>query len=643
MQPSIRRRFYRFLLELHPRAFREEFSGEMLWIFDQEAAKPGKLPLFADAVASLARQWLLRGFLPHKAFVATPAPAPSTELFNWEHIAVPDARLPISRVLQGGVVTASFLAILAFAAVQPARFLPGLVQAQDRPVSDGLPGGVAGGISGGVPGGVAGGVPGGVNGGVVGGVQGLGPADATARTERSNRSNPDAQSAAGEAAEQQFTNWLKVFNDGDRDKFRDYLEKNHPERLQNLDGIMEFRAMTGGFDLKKTEKATSTEFVAIVKERDSDTFARASLEVEPADPHRIKKFDVNMIPAPPEFAIPRTTEADAIAALKSEIGRRVAADRFSGALTVTKNGKPVFSGAYGFADRDKKIKNELDTQFRIGSMNKMFTAVSTLQLVQSGKLKLNGTVGEYLTDYPNKDLASKVTIHHLLTHTGGTGDFFGPEFDKHRLELKSLQDYVKLYGQRGLEFEPGSKWDYSNYGFLLLGVIVQKVSGQDYYAYVREHVFKPAGMTSTDSLPEDQTVTKRSVGYMKDHANDSWKPNTDTLPYRGTSAGGGYSTVEDLQRFAQALREQKLLDAKHTEMLTTGKVETGGGDKYAYGFMDRVSGEVRSYGHGGGAPGMNGELSIFPASGYVVAVLANMDPPVAQRLADFVGNRLPAK
>lgn len=217
-----------------------------------------------------------------------------------------------------------------------------------------------------------------------------------------------------------------------------------------------------------------------------------------------------------------------------------------------------------------------------------------------------------------------------------------PNSKKHRLELRTLQDYVKLYGARGLPFEPGSKWEYSNYGFLLLGVIVQKVSGEDYYDYVRKHVFAPAGMSSTDSLPEDQAVPQRSVGYTK-MGGDTLHPNNDTLPYRGTSAGGGYSTVEDLQRFAAALLNHKLLDAHYTDLLTTGKVDTGGGDKYAYGFMDRASGGVRSFGHGGGAPGMNGDLTIYPQSGYVVAVLANLDPPAAQRIAAFIGNRLPEK
>lgn len=645
MQESARRHFYRFVLELHPRSFREEFADEMLWIFDQESATRSTLPLFADAVTSLARQWLLRGSLLRETAAVTPAHAPSTEIFAWENIGIPEIRLPISRILQGSVVTTLFIAILAFATVRPARFASSLGQTNDRSVSGGISGGIEGGVSGGAVGGAHGGVPGGIDGGINGGLSGGAPVGGIKNSDGNigGTGRPGAQDGAKTASEQQFAAWLEGFNNGDREKFQKYLEINYPDQAKHLDGIMGFRAMTGGFDLKKAEKVTDTEFVAIVKERDSDTFARMNVEVEPAGPHRIAKFDVNMIPAPVEFAVPRTSEPDAIAALKSEIERRVAADRFSGAVMISKNGKPVFSGAYGLADRDKKTKNDLDTQFRIGSMNKMFTAVSTLQLVQSGKLKLNGTVGEYLPDYPNKDLASKVTIHHLLTHTGGTGDFFGPEFDKHRLELKSLQDYVALYGQRGLEFEPGARWDYSNYGFLLLGVIVQKVSGQDYYEYVREHVYKPAGMSSTDSLPEDQTVVKRSVGYMKDRANDAWKPNTDTLPYRGTSAGGGYSTVGDLQKFAEALRENKLLDAKHVAMLTTGKADTGSGDKYAYGFMDQTSAGVRSYGHGGGAPGMNGELAIYPESGYVVAVLANVDPPAAQRIAGFVGNRLPAK
>src|SRR5208282_5473121 len=176
-------------------------------------------------------------------------------------------------------------------------------------------------------------------------------------------------------------------------------------------------------------------------------------------------------------------EGDALAALRTQLEKDVAADKFSGTVLVAKEGKPVFAEAYGLADREKKISNTLDTRFRIGSMNKMFTAVSVLQLVEAGKIKLTDPLGKYVTDYPNQDIATKVTIHQLLTHTGGTGDIFGPEFNAHRRELRTLNDYVALYGKRAPQFEPGSRWRYSNYGMVLLGVVIERVTGQSYYDY----------------------------------------------------------------------------------------------------------------------------------------------------------------
>ena len=444
-------------------------------------------------------------------------------------------------------------------------------------------------------------------------------------------------------AAHQLSNWLTAFNSGDRATFLAFLQKNYPARAGDVDGGMGFREETGGFDLKQAADCADAKCSAILKERASDQFARIVVDVDPAEPHAIKGIELRAIPRPAEFSIPRMTEAEALKAFQVYLDRAAAAGRFSGAALVAKNGKPVFTAVYGIADREKKIPNTLNTKFRIGSMNKMFTATAVLQLVQAGKINLSDPLGKYLPDYPNKDLAAKVTVHHLLTHTGGTGDFFGPEFDKHRLELRTLQDYVKLYGERGLAFDPGSRWEYSNYGFLLLGLVVEKASGQNYYEYVRDHIFKPAGMTSTDSLPEDQTVADRSVGYTKMNGAKEWGPNVDTLPYRGTSAGGGYSTVEDLLAFANALESHKLLDAKYLDLLTTGKVETqGGGSKYGYGFGDEISADgVRCFGHGGGAPGMNGDLKVCPQTGYVIAVLANLDPQAAGHASDFITARLP--
>jgi D-alanyl-D-alanine carboxypeptidase len=446
------------------------------------------------------------------------------------------------------------------------------------------------------------------------------------------------------AAGTQLAGWLAAFDSHDRATLLAYLQKNAPDRVAHIDDEFDFGRQTGGFDLRKVQDCGDTTCAALVQERNSDQFAQANIEVDPAAPHVIKKLDIRAIPRPAEFPLPPFTEAAALDALRSRLDKGATDGTFSGAAIVAKDGKPIFTGAYGLADRETKIPNTLDTKFRIGSMNKMITATAIVQLAQAGKLKVSDPLIKFLPDYPNKAWASKVTIHQLLTHTGGAGDFFGPEFDKHRLELKTLQNYVNLYGKREPTFEPGTSWDYANYGFILLGIVVEKASGQDYYEYVREHIFKPAGMTSTDSLPEDQAVPNRSVGYMYSGDSKSFVPNNPTLPYRGTSAGGGYSTVGDLLAFANAIENHKLLDAEHTEMLTVGKADTPGGRKYAYGFFNQTLPDgVFCFGHGGGAPGMNGELAICPASGYTVVVLSNLDPPAATSMANFIENRLPEK
>lgn len=453
----------------------------------------------------------------------------------------------------------------------------------------------------------------------------------------------EAEAARTGAPFRQYTAWLEAFNSGDRERIRQFLETSFPSR--NPDGDMNFRERTGGLDLRVLEQATATTLVGLVEERDSDRFGRFTVVVEPNAPYRMTRLTILAIPRPAEFALPRMSEAEVISALGARLGKDAAADRFAGAALVARIGngtsKVLFSGAYGLADRETKVANTLDTRFRMGSMNKMLTAVSILQLVQAGKIKLTDALGKHLTDYPNQDVATKVTIHHLLTHTGGTGDIFGPEYSARRLELKTLNDYVALYGTRAPAFEPGSRWVYSNYGMLLLGVVIERVSGKSYYDYVAEHIYRPAGMTRSGSEPESETVRDRSVGYMRAPGGGGWTPNTNRLPYRGTSAGGGYSTVGDLLKFATALMGQKLLNAEHTALLIGGKVDTGGGRMYAYGFEDARKDGVGAVGHGGGAPGMSGDLRIYPQSGYVVAVLSNLDPPAAPQVSAFLDLRLP--
>jgi CubicO group peptidase (beta-lactamase class C family) len=345
-----------------------------------------------------------------------------------------------------------------------------------------------------------------------------------------------------------------------------------------------------------------------------------------------------------ESTAPEAASADSafVTTLRARLDAAAQAGEFSGAVLVARDGVTLFEGAYGLADRERQIPNTPLTQFRVGSMNKMLTAVAALQLVQAGTLRLDAPLGTYLAGYPNAELASKVTPHHLLTHTGGTGDIFGPEFTARRSELREPDDYLRLYGTRALRFEPGERWEYSNYGFMLLGAAIERAGGGRYDAQVAARVLAPAGMTATGAAPEDSLVPGRSVGYTRQLVPGTLVSNAPTLPYRGTPAGGGYSTVGDLARFAAAIREHRLLNPAHTELLLAGKVATGGGSQYAYGFFDRVVGGRRFVGHGGGAPGMNGDLAFEPGGGYVVVVLSNLDPPAAGQVSGFILSRLPA-
>jgi CubicO group peptidase (beta-lactamase class C family) len=339
-----------------------------------------------------------------------------------------------------------------------------------------------------------------------------------------------------------------------------------------------------------------------------------------------------------DLVLHRLSEADAVAALVARADELAEADEFSGAFLVARGGKVLIQEARGLADREANTPNTVDTKFRLGSMNKMFTAVAALQLAEARKLALDDPVGKHLPDYPNADVASTVTIRHLLSHTGGTGDFFGPQFDANRSTLREHADYVALFGSRGPAFEPGARFEYSNYGFVLLGAIIEAASGMSYYDYVRANVFDPAGMTATDSAPESELVADRSVGYLRSSPAASWRPNTDTLPWRGTAAGGGYSTVGDMLRFGEALRTGTLVSEASLAEATRPQSD----QPYGFGLDLRGEGSLRSFGHGGGAPGMNGELRIFPELGYVVVALSNLDPPAAGRLLEFFELRMPA-
>src|SRR5829696_1756254 len=431
--------------------------------------------------------------------------------------------------------------------------------------------------------------------------------------------------------------WLAALNSGDVAALQAFDATHRPD-APAVSVTQRLRANTGGFTLLRIERSMPTSITALLEERDGRTLARLELEVTDAANPVVVSSTLQRVPRTADIPLSRLSEADTISALTAKLNEQLNGEQFSGAVLIGHRERIVFEKAVGFADRGSRTPNTPTTRFRNGSMNKMFTAIAVMQLVEAGKLSLDDTVGKVMPDYPNAEVARKVTIRHLLGHTGGTGDFFGPLFVKNRLTLKTHADYVAMFGHRAPLHEPGKEFRYSNYGMILLGAIIERVSGLSYFDYVRTHVFEPAGMKSTGSLPETDVVATRSTGYMR--RNDAWVPNTDTLPWRGTAAGGGYSTVGDLLRFAQALSSGKLI-SKATLAEATRPHQPQPQPQYGYGFDVQGQGQLRSYRHGGGAPGMNGELRIFPELGYVVVSLSNLDPPAASELVEFFTLRMP--
>lgn len=435
-------------------------------------------------------------------------------------------------------------------------------------------------------------------------------------------------------AGQVFTAWLTAFNSGDVAALQAFDARYRPD-APAVAFTQRLRTNTGGFRLVRIENSTATTIAALLEERDARRLARLEIEVTADAIPMVVSSTLRIVPRTVDIPLARLTETQTISALTTRMDEQVKEDRFSGAVLIGHRGRIVFEKAVGLANRDSRTPNTLDTQFRNGSMNKMFTATAVMQLVEAGKLSLDDTVGKIMTGYPNADVARKVTIRHLLGHTGGTGDFFGPEFMKNRLTLKTHADYVALFGTRAPLHDPGAEYRYSNYGMILLGAIIERVTGMSYFDYVRTRVFTPAGMTSTGSLPETETVPNRSTGYMR--MNEAWAPNTDTLPWSGTAAGGGYSMVRDFFRFADALQSGKLVSkASLMQMITPGI-----NPRYGFGMYLSGEGATRYFGHSGGAPGQNGDLRMFPESGYVVVALSNLDPPAASGIADFIAARLP--
>jgi CubicO group peptidase (beta-lactamase class C family) len=321
------------------------------------------------------------------------------------------------------------------------------------------------------------------------------------------------------------------------------------------------------------------------------------------------------------------------------VAAQAADDTFSGTVLLAHRGRPVLMRAYGMANQQQATPNQPDTIFNLASVTKCFTGLAIAQLAAQGKVAFHEKLGAYVSGFPTE--IANVTVHQLLTHTSGVGrpPVGNGEWPTWNSVEETVEGTLDIIRSTPLRFTPGTQFGYSNDGYWLLGAIVAQVSGQSFYDYARQHIFAPAGMTRTDFFTRPQVVNGPDIArpYWTQPSGDRVDVTTTPLfGFIGGPDGGAYSTAPDLLRFANALRDGRLLDHAFTELSTTAKVPVPPGNgspaterEFAcYGFHDIVVAGQRMYGHPGSGPGVATNLDIHPESDWDAIALGNYDSGV---------------
>ena len=331
-------------------------------------------------------------------------------------------------------------------------------------------------------------------------------------------------------------------------------------------------------------------------------------------------------PRPPEIAEAKAIaqpkdDEELAAAVKKLAGELAASGKFSGSILIAADEKILVNNAWGKADRLAKVGNTTETAFDVGSIGKLFTQIAILQLVEAGKLQLDDTFGNYLSDYPNPDVGAKVTVRQLLLHSGGLPDFLdkiAPDTDLS--SMRELKDFVPLFAQKPLEFVPGSQNHYSNSGYIVLGLIVEKVSGENYYSYVKAKILDPVGMSHSGFFDREHLPLTVARSY------DGDRDVTQMHAPRGSSAGGLQASAGDIFRLVQSINAGKLIDKQSVKVLR-GLLPAPPNAP-----PPTDESKLVAYGIGGGAPGVNAQMAIDPAGHYTRVVLCNDSPPMAMAM-----------
>lgn len=441
-------------------------------------------------------------------------------------------------------------------------------------------------------------------------------------------------------------NWAISVNSGDPQHIRSMIDssfsanafKNQRSAKSYAAYFQKLYEQSGGLDVISYSEPTGPQpGIVIVKARKSGRFARITADLDISEPNKFAGLGVDSIEEP---TLPLTepskilSDNELVASITQLIDDRSKRGLFSGVILIAKNEQIMLHKAFGFSDREQKKINSTATTFHLASIGKMFTAVAIAQLVNAKKISFDDKVADVLPAFPNKEIAEKVTIKQLLTHTGGLGTFFeSPGFNRSKIYQNATHE-IEVYKDEALFFEPGTRWRYSNAGYSLLAAIIEKQSGISYSDYIERNIFRPLGMKNTYKTAN--ATGSASVFYTQSPDDplglEPFLGDRDLSRRYVSGFGGGFSNSTDMFRFLRAYRTGKLLGNDLTTELYKTNVSQGKDSprKSAFGLVEyEVNGETIR-GHIGGS---RTEVEMLWESGYTVIILTNQVPPTVQTVS----------
>ncbi|MCY9547201.1 serine hydrolase domain-containing protein [Lysinibacillus xylanilyticus] len=316
---------------------------------------------------------------------------------------------------------------------------------------------------------------------------------------------------------------------------------------------------------------------------------------------------------------------------------------FSGVISVTQNGKNVYRKAFGYADLPNKVSNEIDTRFGTASAGKVFVAIAILQLIEQSRISFDSCIGDIL-NFDLKNIDPHITIRQLLNHTSGIPDYFDESvmedydelwIDYPNYKIRTSSDIIPLFIHKPMMYPAGDRFQYNNTGFVVLGLIVEAITGSSFDIYLNEHIFIPCGMLNTGYYELDRLPAQCANGYVYDDSRKEFYTNIYSVDVKGTGAGGAFTTVIDVEKFWASLMKGQLISKQMLKEMLTPQVKE---ECYGYGiWLDKKEDGMFDYHFEGCDPGISFYSSYDKQQDSLITLVSNFGCNVWKVFRDIKG------